>query len=221
VWNLDLGLALKLAYGSRGYAAGYDYDPQGRVKQMTNWSGFSATAANNGTGARVTSWNYSPQRGWLTSKLYDGAAGPSYTYTPAGRLQTRTWARGITTTYAYNTLGDLYTAAYNGGTPGTPGISYLYDRRGRLRTADRNGMQATLAYTGSDAPLTESYTGGTLGGLSVERHYDAYLRLQDVMAKQGSTSLQDATYGYDAAGRVQSLTDGSYIANYTYAVQCL
>ena len=111
--------------------------------------------------------------------------------------------------------------AYAGGTPGTPGMSYLYDRRGRLRTVDRNGMQATLAYTGSDAPLTESYTGGTLGGLSVERHYDSYLRLQDVSAKAGSTSPQGATYGYDAAGRVQSLTDGSYSANYTYAPMTL
>ncbi len=61
-------------------------------------------------------------------------AGPSVTL----------WRRA---TYAYNTLGDLYTAAYNGGTPATPGISYLYDRRGRLRTVDRNGMQATLGYT--------------------------------------------------------------------------
>ena len=68
-----------------------------------------------------------------------------------------------------------------------------------------------------DGPLTESYTGGTLAGLSVERTYDAYLRLQDVSAKRGSTTLQGATYGYDTAGRVQSLTDGSYNANYTYA----
>ena len=27
--------------------------------------------------------------------------GPRYTYTPAGRLKTRTWARGIATTYKY------------------------------------------------------------------------------------------------------------------------
>jgi hypothetical protein len=40
----------------------------------------------------------------------DGAAttnGPVYTYTAAGRLQS--WQRGVTTSYAYNTGGDLWT----------------------------------------------------------------------------------------------------------------
>ena len=46
-------------------------------------------------------------RGWLTSKDYPGASGPSCTYTAAGRLHTRAWARGITTTYTNNNMGDV------------------------------------------------------------------------------------------------------------------
>jgi YD repeat-containing protein len=63
---------------------------------------------SGGTGARVTTWNYHAQRGWLGSKVYDDwAAGPSYACTAACRLLTRTWARGITTTYGYTAAGDL------------------------------------------------------------------------------------------------------------------
>jgi hypothetical protein len=59
-------------------------------------------------GTRVTTWNYDGYRGFLTNKVYDGgSAGPGYAYTPAGRLQTRAWARGITTTNSYNNNGDL------------------------------------------------------------------------------------------------------------------
>src|SRR5262249_7711876 len=78
---------LQQTHGSRTYPVGYGYDPQGRMTKMTNW-----TASATGTGARVTTWNYDAYRGFLTSKTYDGgAAGPSYTYTPAGHLASRAW----------------------------------------------------------------------------------------------------------------------------------
>src|SRR6202012_5805167 len=66
---------LGLQYGSRTYPVGYSYDYAGRMKTMTNWSGFSTL-----TGARVTTWNYDGQRGWLTSKAYPDSHGPAYTY---------------------------------------------------------------------------------------------------------------------------------------------
>jgi hypothetical protein len=58
---------------------------------MTNWSGFTS-----GAGALVTTWNYDPYRGWLAAKTCDRAiAGPSYSYTAAGRLPTHVWARKV------------------------------------------------------------------------------------------------------------------------------
>src|SRR5207245_6851013 len=114
---------LKLTYGSRTYPVGYSYDGQGRMKTMTNWSGFSTLA-----GARVTTWNYDAYRGFLTGKTYDGGtAGPAYTYTSAGRLLTRLWARGTNTTYAYDTLGELSGVSYDDGV--APSVSCGYDRR--------------------------------------------------------------------------------------------
>ncbi len=61
----------------------------------------------------------------------NGLAGPLYTYTPAGRLESRTWARGVTTTYTYDIAGELSGVAYSDS---TPALSYGYDRLGRLAT---------------------------------------------------------------------------------------
>jgi hypothetical protein len=40
----------------------------------------------------------------------------------------------VTTTYAYNTGGDLWTVSYSDG---TPGLTNNYDRRGRLASVIR------------------------------------------------------------------------------------
>lgn len=73
---------------------------------MKTWQNFAG-----GTGTAITTWNYDAYRGWLNSKDYAdpttgaaGTVGPDYTYTAAGRMATRLWARGsprVTTTYAY------------------------------------------------------------------------------------------------------------------------
>ena len=64
---------------------------------MTNCSSYASP-----TRARATAWSHDPYRGFSTGKTYDGiTAGPVYTYTAAGHLQTRVWARGTNTTYSY------------------------------------------------------------------------------------------------------------------------
>ena len=115
------------------------YDPQGRVKTLTTWQNL---AGNSGTA--VTNWNYNAQRGWLDNKRYadspasGGQAGPSYTYKPSGRLLTRTWARGVTTTYTYNAAGDLSSVDYSDT---TPDVVIQYDRAGRQKTrTDASGV---------------------------------------------------------------------------------
>jgi len=83
-----------LEYGSRQYPVGYTYDYAGRLAEMTNWSSFNPGGGSGGT--RVTTWNYDAYRGWLNSKVYPDTSATTYQYTPAGRLKTRTWARGVT-----------------------------------------------------------------------------------------------------------------------------
>jgi RHS repeat-associated protein len=207
---------LKRSYGSRTYPAGYGYDAQGRMTSMTNWTAF--VPGGTSTGARVTTWKYDAYRGFMTNKVYDGATpGPSYTYKPSGRLLTRSWARGIQTTYGYNDAGDLQSVAYANDPAGTPNLTYDYDRRGRQRTITP-ATGTTLSFSFNDASeLTgESYSGGVLAGLSITNTFDAYLRRYQNQAANGGTILASATFGYDAASRLTNVTDGTYSAGYTY-----
>jgi hypothetical protein len=96
-------------------------DSRGRITTMKTWQDFSG----NGLTA-TTRWNYGAYRGWLSYKEFpigttgvppEGQTtnGPSYSYTSAGRLKTRTWVRGggLTTYYTNNAAGDLYTLSHS------------------------------------------------------------------------------------------------------------
>gem|GEM_PF-646300 len=200
---------LKRSYGSRTYPVGYGYDAQSRMITMTNWSAFP------NTGARVTTWNYDPYRGYLSSKQYPDGSGPNYSYTDAARLHNRQWARGTSTTYSYNNAGELSAISYDDGS--TPGVAYGYDRRGRQTSVTVGGsMTTTLDYNDAGNLLNESYSGGPLDGLSVTNGYDALLRRTNLVALNGSTVLSRTTYGYDAASRLFTVSDGTNTAGYSY-----
>ena len=199
---------LGLQYGSRTYPVAYKYDYAGRMQTMTNWSTFSSLA-----GARVTTWLYDGSRGWLTNKLYADGNGPSYTYTPGGRLQTRAWVRGVTTSYAYDNAGSLTNIAYSDA---TPSVTNSYDRLGRLTQQSTPDYQLTSTYNLANELLVESFSGGVLNGLSVTNGYDQLLRRTNLTAKATSV-LGRTTYGYDGASRLKIVSDGNNnFAGYTY-----
>ena len=203
---------VKLNYGSRTYPVGYSYDYAGRIESMTNWTDFSS-----GAGARVTTWNYNQYRGWLENKRYPDDRGPSYTYKPSGRLQTRTWARGVTTTYDYTTSGELATIDYSDT---TPDVTFTFDRMGRQATIIQNGITTSLAYNLAGEQISETYSGGTLGGLSLTNGYDPLLRRTNLVARNSTTALLQHAFAYDGASRLQKVTDYStgtpYSAWYNY-----
>ena len=198
--------ALKKTSGSRTYAVEYAYDAQGRAQTMKTWTNFPS--GNPAT----TTWNYDTYRGWLTNKTYDGGApGPVYTYTAAGRLATRTWARGVTTIYSYNNSGDLSGVDYSDS---TPDVAYGYDRVGRQTTVTNGSAVCAFSFNDVGELLAESYAGGRLDGLAVTNGYDALLRRTAVaLNNQPSTLVQ---YGYDAASRLATVTNGSSAVIYAY-----
>ena len=205
--------------GSRTYPVGYGFDYAGRMQFMTNWGNFN----QSGT-ARVTTWNYNEQRGWLTKKVYPNAVtgdigtdGPSYDYTPAGRLKTRNWVRGVTSTYNWDTAGSLRDITYSDS---TPGVTNIFDRLGRLSTVSSAGTTETLTYNLANELLSESFTGGILDGLTVTNSFDAYLRRSTLSAVAGSQTLATANYAYTSDSRLSTVSDGngnsatySYLAN--------
>ena len=195
-------------YGSREYPAGYGYDYSGRMKTMTNWSGFAS-----GAGARVTTWNYDGQRGFLTNKVYADGKGTSYGYTAAGRLQNRLWARGTNTVYSYNAAGDLSSVKYSDA---TAGMTNGYDRLGRQVTVTNGATVCVENYNDAGELLTESYNGGPLNGLSVSNSYDGLLRRTKVAVLNGGSVLYQTTYSYDPASRLSTVSDGTNSASYGY-----
>ena len=204
---------LGLQYGSRAYPVAYSYDYAGRMQTLTNWSSFSLGSP---AGGRVTTWSYGANRGWLTSKNYDGgAAGPAYAYTPGGRLQSRTWARGITTTYAYDAAGNLDGVSYSDGV--TPSVTYGYDRLARQNSVTWNGVTDTLTYNLANELLGESFAGGPLNGFSVTNGYDQFLRRTTLATSSPLSNLTSTAYGYDAASRLGTVNDGNgNLASYSY-----
>jgi RHS repeat-associated protein len=222
------GLLEKMS-GSRTYPVEYDYDGQGRMTKMKTWQTYAGGAGT----AAVTTWVYNAYRGWLASKDYPdattgaaGTLGPTYTYTDAGRLATRTWQRGVVATYEYKvaqsspyTAGDLRLVTYSSDPTSTPSSTYTYDRRGRWLTSVRNGITTTGAYNEANLPLSELNSGGTLHNLSVVRSYSSQLRLDTLDAKNGTSFLQRAIHTYDTAGRLDQVKDNaapSYYAKYAY-----
>src|SRR6266516_4604518 len=180
------------------------------MTKMTNWTGFAAS-----TGTRVTTWNYDGYRGFPTNKVYNGgSAGPTSGYTPAGRLLTRAWARGITTTSSYNNNGDLSGVSYSDT---TPSVAMVYDRRRRATAVTNGTAVCTLAHTDANQLLSETNSAGTLAGLWVTNIFDNYLRRTSVSARtSGSQLLSSNAYAFDYASRLTNVTDGTYSAGYTY-----
>ena len=200
---------LKLTYGSRIYPVEYTYDYAGRIKTMTTWQNYST-----GSGASVTTWNYDGYRGFLTNKVYADKQGPSYSYTAAGRLKTRTWARGITTSYSYGPGGNLIDINYSDA---TPGVTNEYNRIGELTTVINGSTVCNRTYNNAGQLLSASYSGGPLEGLTVTNSYDQYLRRTNVALLNASASIvASSSYGYDAASRLASAFSGTASATYSY-----
>ncbi len=151
------------------YPVAYAYDTAGRMTAMATTRDPALASANLlaliPAGAALsdtshpsypssldtTRWLYDAATGLLTNKVYADGHGPSYSYTPSGRLATRTWARGVTTAYGYDSLGQLTSVDYSDG---TPDVAYTYDRLGRrLRGGGASGFglgPTYYAYSGLD-----------------------------------------------------------------------
>jgi RHS repeat-associated protein len=218
---------LKKTSGSQTYPVEYTYGLQGRMKTLTTWQN-----ATSSTGAAVTTWNYDAQRGWLTQKLYADSTGPAYTYTDAGRLLTRTWARSsslpapgspLVTTYGYNNAGDLATTDYSDA---TPDVAITYTRFGAQHTVTDATGTRTFTYTAALRPDQErlpSFYGDRILTRSYQVGLDLASTPSSVPGRNDGFELgvsgdldqdYDVVYGYDTSGRLGTVTDPN--GTYTY-----
>lgn len=195
----------KKKYGSQTYPEERTWDYAGRPKTLKTWQDFAGN-----TGTAVTTWNYSTNRGFMLSKQYQDGNGPSYTWTPGGKLETRTWARGVVTSNSFNNAMDLVAVDYSDS---TPDVALTYDRRGRQTSASASAYAVTNYLTDASQLLSESWTAGPLSGLAVTNSYDAYLRRTNLAVDAFNLSTR---YTYDAASRLASVGDGTNTTTYAY-----
>jgi len=191
---------LKHVDGARTYTADYTYDPQGRIKTLV-------------AGGSTTTWNYSAVRGWLDSKIYADNKGTTYTHTAAGRLWTRTWQRGVITTYSYTSAGDLQGIDYSDG---TPDVEYQYDRVGNVNfIRDAEGVRH-LTYRLDGQLGQEDHTNGYLGGISLVPGYDALQRRNALQLQRDGAAFLQQSFGFDEASRLSSASQDTTTATYGY-----
>jgi len=188
-------------WGDAAYPVSYEYDAYGRLSAMKTYregQGWSGETFPTGSAGDATTWTYQAATGLLTSKTDAAGKAVSYTYGTAGRLATRTWARGGGTTYSYDSkTGELLKIDY---ADTTPDVTFTYDRLGRQnKVVDAVGTR-TFTYGSNLQLATEVITGTTSG--TITRTYDA-------LGRAGGFSLgtdYSATYGYDdATGRFNTV----------------
>jgi len=191
---------LKKTYGSRTYPVEYTFDARGHMETMKTWTDFAV-----GTGAAITTWQYDGYRGFLTNKLYADNKGTGYSYKPSGRLETRTWARGVTTTYGYNNAGEMNSANYSDS---TPDVTYAHDNRGRLTNVVQGAISAALLLDDEGRLITE-----TRDGAFVSSAYNAQFGYRDQLSTSHGLLYE---YYYDDASRLETVTDVFTTFTYNY-----
>ena len=203
------------------------YDTQGRMSELRTYKTLAPdTQPTAGTqGFATTTWQYQAQRGFLTAKRDAENKGANYTYTPAGRLETRTWARSSVaspsvTTYTYD-AGMLTATNYSDA---TPDVTQTYDNFGRVTETTNTVSKTTYAYDPASLLLdteTVSHDINTDGTPEltriIDRSQDNLLRSTGFQLKTGATVENSANYAYSATdGRLSSISNPQ-LSNVSFA----
>jgi len=200
--------------GSSQYPVEYGYDAFGRMTDL-----YTLRGATNGWDR--TQWLYDNATGLVTNELYADGVGPSYSYTPDGKLATRTWARlygssRLATHYYYDSIGQLTNTVYSDG---TPSVSIAYNRLGqKTQVIDASGTN-TFAY--SDMLQLTNETVQVSGFTSqLSRSYDSLGRSSGISLSDPSSSSYAVQYSYDDVGRFSSVSSSvqsvSSVVDYSY-----
>ena len=143
----------------------------------------------------TTRWFYDEPSGCMTNKVYADGKGPSYSYTPDGKLARRTWARGIATDYTYDNAGQLVSTSYSDD---TPTITMSYDRVGNLINATTAGV------------ITNLYAYDIVGHCTNEWQNDFQLTsFYDALGRSTGYAIngtRQTTIAYDSFGRIATMS---------------
>ena len=131
--------------------------------------------------------------------MYADGKGPSYDYTPDGKLARRTWARGIATDYTYDNAGNLTRTEYDDNGV-TPTITMSYDRVGNLINATTAGVVTNLYAYDLQGHCTNEWQ----NDFNLTRYYDTLGR----NTGYAINGTRQTTIAYDTYGRIGSMSLG-------------
>jgi RHS repeat-associated protein len=200
-----------------GNVTGYLYDPALRKVAETNALNFVTRFTNSPAGdllsltdgnTDTTTWAYDPY-GRVTNKV-DAAHNLLfvYQYDPDTRLTNRWSAAKGSTTYGYDSVGNLTGVVY----PVSPAITLKYDVLNRL-TNMVDALGATVY--GYDAVGELTAETGPWSSDTVNYTYQNRLRISLSLQTPGGASWTQS-YGYDYARRLKTLTSPAGGFGYVY-----
>ncbi len=198
------------------------YNGRGERTHMTTWYGHLNQPA-------TTRWHYDT-RDQLSFKQDAQGQRVHYTYTPGGKLHTRTWARGVKTVYHYDKASNLVHVDYSDQ---TPDVHFTYTRLGQKKTVQDAGGILTYTYRSDQPTVLESETRGgdfqsppnpqsRSRGIPPRELYNEPKTLtytQDTLNRpkgfqigtaEHPTQDYEVTYGYDPANRLDQVSSQGY-----------
>ena len=191
-------------WGDTQYPVEFGYDQFG---QKTTMRTFRTSAAWNGTAwpagvtGDLTTWTFDEASGVVTAKTDASNQSVTYTYTTDGKLNKRTWARGVVTNYLYDTAtGELLKVDY---ADDTPDITYTYNRLGQLATVQDAAGTRNFTYNANFDLIKE-----TINGIYSKEINRAYTTsgMKGRILGMSIGDVQNYVYAYDDYGRINKIT---------------
>ncbi len=200
-------------HGTHGYHTtdvSYRYNGRGERTHLITYYGPDNRPA-------ATRWAYNA-RGQLAFKQDAHGKRVHYTYTPGGKLKSRTWARGVATTYHYDADNhlDLRSIDYSDA---TPDVHFTYTRLGQKHTVEDAGGTTTYTYRAGNPTKLLSETSGTEPELKTLTYTeDDFGRASGFQIGTANDPDQDYAvgYGYDGVGRLANVHAQGYWFDYAY-----
>jgi len=194
------------------------YDSAGNIATSSDARGKTTTYVNDALN-RLTSatfadgktiaWQYDQGtngKDRLTG-MTDANGSTNWSYEPHGRViqkQQRTGAVTLTTSYAYNSAGQLTGMTYPSGRQ----LTYLYDAAGRISGINVDGSALLSSVTYQPFGGVAGWHQGQDGALTHNRTFDQDGRISGIAIKS-AISTETITLTYDAASRITGIADSA------------
>lgn len=192
--------------GDATYPVKSEYDDFGNLIRLHTYRNNSPSLEQPGD---VSQWRYDMATGLLVEAEDPGGGVVKYTYLPNGMLRTRQWARGLTTTYTHNSLGQITEIDYSDS---TPDVNYVYRPDGTV--SSRSDGAGTTTIERIERNWVE-----TLDGVDLIREQDVQGRRSGSKLVQNGEGLVGTDYAYDSHGRFAEVSfwrDGEAVGQWVY-----